>query len=219
MLVVACKTDPERGNRGVSLFVVTADMPGFSRGRNLRKNGMHGNDTAEPFFDNVRVPGENLLGEENQGFRYLMQELAQERLLVAVNCQARAEAAFEWTRQYVRERKAFGQAIAQFQNTRFKLAGLWAELQAGRAFLDRMLAQHVAGALDAPMASAGKLWHSEMPRRVVDECVQLHGGYGYMEEYPVACAFVDARIERIYAGTSEIMKEIIARSILDERKG
>lgn len=216
VIVVACKTDAEQGAKGVSLFVVTADMPGFSRGRNLHKIGQHAQDTAELFFEDVRVPADHLLGEEGKGFRYLMQELAQERLLVSVQCQSRAEAALEWTVKYVQERKAFGQRVADFQNTRFKLAGLWAELQAGRAYCDQLLGLHMAGQLDAVGASAGKLWHSELLGRVVDECLQLHGGYGYMHEYPIARAFVDARIERIYAGTSEIMKEIIARAVCDE---
>jgi len=215
VIVVACKTDPERGAKGVSLFVVTADMPGFSRGRNLHKIGQHAQDTAELFFDGVRVPHDHLLGELNMGFRYLMQELAQERLLVSVQCQARAEAAFEWTQRYVHERKAFGQRVADFQNTRFQLAGLWAELQAGRAYCDQLIGQHLAGELDAVGASAGKLWHSELLGRLTDQCLQLHGGYGYMAEYPIAQAYVDARIERIYAGTSEIMKEIIARAVCD----
>lgn len=215
VMVVACKTDPERGAQGVSLFVVTADMPGFSRGRNLNKIGQHAQDTAELFFDNVEVPADHLLGEVNKGFRYLMQELAQERLLVSVQCQSRAEAVFEWTRAYVKDRRAFKQRVADFQNTRFKLAGLFADLQAGRAYCDRLIELHLAGKLDSVGASAGKLWHAELLGRVTDECLQLHGGYGYMEEYPVARAYVDARIERIYGGTSEIMKEIIARSICD----
>lgn len=216
VMVVVCKTDPARGAQGISLFVVTADLPGFSRGRNLHKIGQQAQDTAELFFENVRIPGDHLLGEENKGFRYLMQELAQERLLVSVQCQARAEAAFEWTLAYVKERKAFKQRIADFQNTRFKLAGLWAELQAGRSYCDQLIQLHLAGQLDSVSASAGKLWHSELLDRVTDEGLQLHGGYGYMQEYPIARAYVDARIERIYGGTSEIMKEIIARSICDE---
>ncbi len=218
VMVVACKTDPERGAQGVSLFVVTSDMPGFSRGKNLQKIGQHAQDTAELFFDNVAVPDDHLLGEVNKGFKYLMQELAQERLLVSVQCQARAEAAFEWTVQYVKERQAFKQRVADFQNTRFKLAGLFAELQAGRAYCDRLIELHLAGRLDAVGASSGKLWHSELLARVTDECLQLHGGYGYMQEYPIGRAYVDARIERIYAGTSEIMKEIIARSVCDDIK-
>jgi acyl-CoA dehydrogenase len=216
IIVVACKTDPDKGSQGVSLLVVTADTPGFSRGRNLRKIGQHAQDTAELFFDGVRVPADHLLGQENQGFRYLMQELAQERLLVSVLCQARAEAAYAATVTYVKDRKAFRQRIADFQNTRFKLAELFAQLQAGRAYCDRLVELHMAGRLDAVGASAGKLWHSELLGRVADECLQLHGGYGYMQEFPIARAYVDARIERIYAGTSEIMKEIIARGVLDE---
>ena len=216
VVVVACKTEPERGARGVSLFVVTADTPGFSRGRKLHKIGQHAQDTAELFFDGVRVPADHLLGEANQGFRYLMRELAQERLLVSVQCQARAEAAFEGTVRYTQERQAFGQRVADFQNTRFQLAGLWAELQAGRAYCDQLIARHLDGGLDAVDASAGKLWHSELLGRVTDTCLQLHGGYGYMAEYPIARAYVDARIERIYAGTSEIMKEVIARAVCDQ---
>lgn len=215
VMVVAAKTDPALGARGVSLFVVTADMPGFSRGRNLHKIGQHAQDTAELFFDTVRVPADHLLGEAHQGFKYMMRELPQERLQISINCQARAEAAFAWTQAYVQERKAFGKRLADFQNTRFKLAALWAELQAGRALCDSLMQRHLTGALDSVSASAGKLWHSELLDRVTDECVQLHGGYGYMQEYPIARAYADARIERIYAGTSEIMKEIIARAVCD----
>ncbi|MBS0403842.1 MAG: acyl-CoA dehydrogenase family protein [Proteobacteria bacterium] len=217
VIVVACKTDPEQGARGVSLLVVEGDMPGFTRGRNLRKIGQHAQDTAELFFDHVRVPASHLLGAEGQGFKYLMQKLAQERLLVSVQCQARAEAALQWTIDYVQERKAFRQRLADFQNTRFKLAALATDLQAGRAYCDALIAQHLAGALDAVGAAAGKLWHSELLGRVTDECLQLFGGYGYMAEYPIARAYADARIERIYAGTSEIMKEIVARDLLDAR--
>ena len=218
IVVVACKTDPDQGARGVSLLVVERGMEGFSRGRNLRKIGQHAQDTAELFFDNVRVPASHLLGEEGQGFRYLMQKLAQERLLVSVQCQARAEAALAWTVDYVKERKAFRQRVADFQNTRFKLAAVATDIAAGRAYCDQLIAQHLAGELDAVGAAAGKLWHSELLGRVTDECLQLFGGYGYMHEYPIARAFTDARIERIYAGTSEIMKEIVARDLLDDRK-
>jgi len=218
VIVVAAKTDPDKGAQGISLLAVTADMPGFGRGRNLHKIGQHAQDTAELFFDNVRVPANHLIGEVNHGFRHMMQELPQERLQISINCQARAEAVFEWTQAYVKERKAFRQRLADFQNTRFKLAALWADLQAGRALCDSLIQRHLAGELDPVSASAGKLWHSELLDRVTDECVQLHGGYGYMQEYPVARAYVDARIERIYAGTSEIMKEIIARAICDEPK-
>ena len=218
LVVVAAKTDPDKGAQGVSLFVVPTDTPGFTRGRNLHKIGQHAQDTAELYFDNVRVPASHLLGEVNQGFKYMMRELPLERLCISINCQARAESAFEWTQAYVKERKAFGKRVADFQNTRFKLAELWAELQAGRALCDSMIQRHLAGSLDSVGASAGKLWHSELLARVTDECVQLHGGYGYMQEYPIARAYVDARIERIYAGTSEIMKEIIARAICDDRR-
>ena len=218
IVVVACKTDPDKGAHGVSLLVVERGMEGFSRGRNLRKIGQHAQDTAELFFDNVRVPASHLLGEEGQGFRYLMQKLAQERLLVSVQCQARAEAALAWTVDYVKERKAFRQRVADFQNTRFKLAAVATDIAAGRAYCDQLIAQHLAGVLDAVGAAAGKLWHSELLGRVTDECLQLFGGYGYMHEYPIARAFTDARIERIYAGTSEIMKEIVARDLLDDRK-
>lgn len=216
VIVVAAKTEDANGTAGISMFVVMADTPGFSRGRNLHKIGQHAQDTAELFFENVRIPADHLLGEINKGFRYMMQELPQERLCISINCQSRAESAFEWTQTYVKERKAFKQRIADFQNTRFKLASLWADLQAGRALCDSMIQRHITGDLDSIGASAGKLWHSELLHRVTDECVQLHGGYGYMQEYPIARAYVDARIERIYAGTSEIMKEIIARAICDE---
>ncbi len=216
VVVVACKTEPDLGPRGVSLFAVTAEARGFAKGRTLKKIGQLGQDTAELFFDDVVVPADCLLGTENQGFRYLMENLVQERLLVSVQCQARAEAAFDTTVAYVRERKAFRQRLADFQNTRFKLAELFAALQAGRAYCDRLVELHLAGRLDAVGASSGKLWHSELLGRVADECLQLHGGYGYMREYDIARAYVDARIERIYAGTSEIMKEIIARSVCDD---
>lgn len=218
VIVVACKTDPERGAHGVSLLLVTGDMAGFTRGRNLRKIGQHAQDTAELFFDQVRVPASHLLGEEGQGFKILMQNLPQERLLVSVQCQARAEAAHAWTLQYVQERQAFRQRLADFQNTRFKLGALAADLLAGRAYCDQLLAQHMAGELDAVGAAAGKLWHTELLGRVTDECLQLFGGYGYMHEYPIARAWTDARIDRIYGGTSEIMKEIIARDLLDARR-
>ena len=217
VIVVACKTDATQGAHGVSLLVVTEGMAGFTRGRNLRKIGQHAQDTAELFFDNVRVPVDHRLGEEGQGFKYLMHKLPQERLLISVQCQARAEAALAWTLQYVQERQAFKQRLADFQNTRFKLGALAAELAAGLAYCDQLLARHLAGELDAVGAAAGKLWHSELLGRVTDECLQLFGGYGYMHEYPIARAYSDARIERIYGGTSEIMKEIIARDLLDAR--
>ncbi len=215
VMVVACKTASDQGSHGISLFVVNGGMPGFSRGRNLRKIGQHAQDTAELLFEDVYLPPDHLLGEENKGFQYLMQGLVQERLLVSVQCQARAEGSFETTCAYVKDRKAFRKRVADFQNTRFKLGELFAHLQAGRAYCDRLIELHVAGKLDAPSASAGKLWHSELLSRVTDECLQLHGGYGYMREYAIARAYVDARVERIYGGTSEIMKEIIAKKICD----
>ncbi len=213
VVVTACVTDPSKGARGVSLFVIERGTQGFTRGRNLRKIGQHGNDTAELFFEDVHVSADAILGEENRGFYYLMEELAQERLLISIQCMARAEAAFDMTVDYVNDRKAFGKRILDFQNTRFVLAGLKAELMAGRAFCDALIAQRLAGTLDAVQASAGKLYHSELLGRVTDQCLQFFGGYGYMEEHPIAQAFVDARVERIYAGTSEIMKEIIGRSL------
>lgn len=220
VVIVAARTDAEDGQSkgGISLFVVTTEMAGFTKGRNLHKIGQHAQDTAELFFDGVRVPADHLLGELHQGFRYMMRELPQERLCISMNCQARAEAVFEWTQTYVKERKAFQQRIADFQNTRFKLASLWADLLAGRALCDQLIQQHIRGELDSIHASAGKLWHSELLARVTDECLQLHGGYGYMQEYAVAKAYCDARIERIYGGTSEIMKEIIARALCDDRR-
>jgi acyl-CoA dehydrogenase len=219
VVVTACITDPEKGAKGISLFAIERDMEGFSRGRNLRKIGQHGNDTAELFFKDVFVPVENLIGQENMGFSYLMQELAQERLLISVQCQARAEGIFDLTVAYVKERKAFGKRILDFQNTRFALAAIKAELMAGRAFCDALIQLRIDSKLDAVQASAGKLYHSELLGRVVDQCLQLFGGYGYMEEYPIAQAYVDARVERIYGGTSEIMKEIIGRSLDAEISG
>jgi acyl-CoA dehydrogenase len=215
IVVTACVTDPSHGAKGISLFVVECTAPGFSRGEPLRKIGQHAQDTAQLFFDNVYLPPENLLGEVNQGFMYMMNELAQERLLVSVQCQSRAEAVFEQTLAYVKERKAFGKPILAFQNSRFVLAGLKSELMAGRAFCDQLVRMHLDRRLGAVEAAAGKLWHSELLGRVTDSCLQLHGGYGYMADYPVARAYLDARVERIYAGTSEIMKEVVGRS-LDE---
>lgn len=214
IIVAACITDPTKGAHGISLIVVESDTPGFSRGRNLRKMGQHAQDTAELFFDDVVVPRENLLGEAGKGFIAMMEQLPQERLLLSIMCQSRAEAALAATIAYTAERKAFGQRIIDFQNSRFKLADMKAQIMAGRAFCDQLVAARLSNRLSAADAAAGKLWHSEMLGRVVDECVQLHGGYGYMMEYPVARAYVDARIERIYGGTSEIMNEVISRDIV-----
>jgi acyl-CoA dehydrogenase len=215
LFIVAAKTAPEAGAKGLSLFLVEADRPGFARGRNLEKMGMHAQDTSELFFDEVRVPAANLLGAEGRGFAALMGELPQERLLVAITAIAAAEAAVEWTAAYVRERVAFGKPLAEQQTIRHRLAELATETAVGRAFLDDCVAKHLEGALDTATASMAKYWLSEMQFRVLDACVQLHGGYGYMREYPIARAWADARVQRIYGGTSEIMKEIIARKVLD----
>lgn len=213
LVVVVAKTDPSQGHRGVSLLVVERGMAGFTRGRNLEKIGLAAQDTAELFFDDVRVPAENLLGAEGQGFAYLMRELPQERLTIAVGALAAAEAAFAWTVDYCRERSAFGRPIGDFQNTRFLLAELKTELTVGRAFIDRCIEAHVAGRLSTEEASMAKLWATELQTRLVDRCLQLHGGYGYMREYPIARAYLDARVQTIHGGTSEIMKEIIGRSL------
>ncbi|RMD89777.1 MAG: acyl-CoA dehydrogenase [Alphaproteobacteria bacterium] len=212
LIIVVAKTDPEaEGAKGTSLILVEADRPGFRRGRALKKIGQKASDTAELFFDDVRVPVDNRLGEENAGFVYLMQELPQERLVIAVAAAAAAQHAFDITRDYVRERRAFGRPVAAFQNTRFTLAEMATELAVGWAFVDQCIMRHLAGGLDAAGGAMAKLWLSEMQGRVVDRCLQLFGGYGYMDEYEIAHHFVDARVQRIYGGTSEIMKELIAR--------
>ena len=213
LVIVVAKTDPTAGARGVSLFVVDAGLPGFTKGPPLKKIGLKSQDTGELFFEGVRVPAENLLGDENKGFAYLMQELPWERLQLAISAVGAAEAAYRWTVDYVRERRAFGQPVVDFQNTRFVLAELKTEIQIGRTFVDRCLALLLSGELDAQAASMAKLWCSEMQGRVVDAGVQLHGGYGFMAEYPIARAYVDARAQRIYGGTNEIMKELIGRHL------
>lgn len=215
LIVVVARTDPAGGAHGTSLVLVEADREGFSRGRNLEKVGLRAQDTSELAFDGVRVPRTNLLGEENRGFAHLMSELPQERLVIALGAVAAAEAAVEWTVDYTAQRRAFGKALAEFQNTRFALAEAKTETAAARAFVDRCLAQHLDGGLDAATAAMAKLHCTEMHCRVVDACVQLHGGYGYMWEYPVARAWADARVGRIYGGASEIMKELVARSLFD----
>ena len=213
LIVVVCKTDPALGAKGTSLILVEADRTGFARGRNLDKIGLKAQDTSELFFDEVRVPITNLLGEENQGFRYLMQELPQERLLIAISAVTVIEAALEWTIAYTRGRQAFGRAIADFQNTRFRLAEVKTEAHVARVFLNDCLARHLRGELDVPTAAMAKWWLTELMGKVVDTCLQLHGGYGYMTEFPIARAYADARVHRIYGGTTEIMKEIVARSL------
>jgi acyl-CoA dehydrogenase len=213
LMIVVAKTDPAKGAKGTSLILVEADRPGFSRGRNLEKLGLKAQDTSELFFDNVRVPVTNLLGEENQGFRYLMEQLPRERLLAAIRAVASAEYAIEWTVAYTKQREAFGRTIWDFQNTQFKLAECRAQAAVGRTYVDRCIELQMQGKLDLETAAIAKLWCSEMQGRVIDECLQLHGGYGYMWEYPIARAYADARINRIYAGSSEIMKLIIARHL------
>lgn len=213
LVIVVVKTDASAGAKGTSLLLVESAWDGFQKGQNLEKVGMKAQDTSELFFQDVRVPITNLLGSaEGQGFFQLMQELPQERLQVGLTAIAACEAAFQWTLDYVKERKAFGKPVIKFQNTRFKLAELKADITAGRCFADRCLELHLEGKLDIPTAAMLKQWATDLQGRVMDECVQLHGGYGYMWEYPIARAWADARVQRIYAGTNEIMKEIVARS-------
>ncbi|WP_166168725.1 acyl-CoA dehydrogenase family protein [Acinetobacter sp. SA01] len=214
MAIVVCKTGSGyKGSANLSLIMVEADHAGFSKGKPLNKIGMKGQDTCELFFDNVRVPKENLLGMEGMGFMMLMKELAWERMLVAIICQAGAEAAFAHTVQYTKQRQAFGKPISAFQNTRFKLAELRTEIDFCRAYLDRCMELQLEEKLGIDAAAAAKYKISEMFSKVVDECLQLHGGYGYMMEYPIARAYIDNRANRIYAGTNEIMKELISRSL------
>ena len=214
MAVVVCKTgDTDKGSANLSLIIVEADRVGFSKGKPLNKIGMKGQDTCELFFDHVRVPKENLLGMEGMGFMMLMKELAWERMLVAIICQAGAEAALAHTVQYTKERKAFGKTVSSFQNTRFKLAELRTEIDFCRAYLDRCMQLQLEESLGIDAAAAAKYKISEMFSKVIDECLQLHGGYGYMLEYPIARAYLDNRANRIYAGTNEIMKELISRSL------
>ncbi len=214
LVIVVAKTDPAGGARGTSLIVVEAGTPGFSKGRKLKKVGMKAQDTSELFFEDVRVPCANLIGEEGMGFVYLMQELPQERLTVGISAVAGAEAILGQTVAYVKERKAFGKPVAAFQNTQFKLAEMDSELTAMRVFIDRCIELHLLGKLDVPTVAKSKLLSTDLQCRIIDECVQLHGGYGYMWEYPVARAWADARVQRIYAGTNEVMKVIISRALL-----
>jgi len=213
VVIVACKTDPAAGARGVSLILVEADRPGFARGRKLEKVGMKAQDTSELFFDHVRVPVSNLLGREGGGFGHLMSELPQERLLVGITAVSVMEAAFGWALDYARERKAFGRSLADFQNSRFRLAEVKTEVTVARTFLDDCILKHMRRELDVPTAAMCKYWLSELECKVVDTCQQLFGGYGYMREYPIARAYEDCRVHRIYAGSNEIMREIIARSL------
>ena len=213
LVIVVAKTDPEAGHKGISLLVVERGMEGFERGRNLDKIGQHAQDTAELFFDNVRVPKENLLGEEGAGFIYLMTNLSQERLSIAVSAATACEVILEDVLGYAKERQAFGRPIGKFQHNRFVIAEMATEAHIARVFIDDCLARHVAGELDAATASMAKWWTTELQKKVVDQAVQLHGGYGYMMEYPVARAYVNSRVQTIYGGTTEIQKEIIGRSL------
>ena len=214
VVVVAVKTDPDEGAKGTSLIVIDNTMKGFTKGKPFQKIGLHAQDTCELFFDNVAVPKENLLGEPGRGFAYMMTELAQERLVVGWVGLALAEANLKDTIDYIRERKAFGKAIAAFQNTRFKIAELVTEYQLSRVFADRCLELHCEGNLDGAMASMMKYKLTDVQFNIADECLQLHGGYGYMYEYQAARAFTDSRVQKIYAGTNEIMKEVLSRKFL-----
>ncbi|MET0984330.1 MAG: acyl-CoA dehydrogenase family protein, partial [Steroidobacteraceae bacterium] len=213
LVILVARTSNEPGSKAISLILVETDRPGFRRGRNLDKLGHFSADTSEMFFDDVEVPANNLLGAAGTGFAALMSELPQERLAIAIQSMGAAQRAFDITRDYVRERKAFGQPIGEFQNTRFKLADLKADLLVGWAFVDQCLQKHVENSLTALEASAAKLWCTEMHWRIVDACVQFHGGYGFMREYEICRLFADARVQRIYGGTSEIMRELIARNL------
>lgn len=214
LVVVAAKTDPTAGAKGISLFLVDASLPGFSRGKKIEKIGQHASDTAELFFQDLRVPANALLGEEGKGFIYMMQELPRERLGCAVLAVGQAQGALDLAADYVKERKAFGQEIARFQNTRFKLAEQKADIEVVRAYVEKCTANYKQGEMSNDEAAIIKLTSTEMQCRVVNECLQLFGGYGYTTEYPISRFYVDARIQTIYAGTSEIMKEVISRGIL-----
>jgi alkylation response protein AidB-like acyl-CoA dehydrogenase len=213
LVVTAVKTDPSQRHKGMSLVVLERGMPGFERGRNLDKIGLHAQDTAELFFTDVRVPVGNRLGEAGEGFRYLVTNLPQERLSIAATGVAAAREAFEWTLAYCKERTAFGQPVGAFQNSRFRLAEMATEIEIAQSFIDRCVLALNAGELTAEEAAMAKWWCTELQGRVVDAGVQLHGGYGYMAEFPISRAFADARVTRIYGGTTEIMKEIIGRSL------
>ena len=213
VVIVAAKTDPAAGRKGISLICVEEGTPGFARGRNLEKIGLHAQDTSELFFDGVRVPAANLLGEENKGFSYLIRNLPQERLVIAVRAATGMEVMLERTVAYAKERQAFGQAVIDFQHNRFKLAEAKAQAAMFRVFADHCLALHLRGELTVELAAAAKLLGAEMQNRLYDDFLQLHGGYGYMAEYEIGRAWADARVGRIYGGSSEIMKEIIGRTL------
>lgn len=212
-VLTVAKTNPEERHSGVSLVAIEREMEGFTRGRNLEKIGLKAQDTAELFFDNVCVPVENLLGEEGRGFYYLMEQLPQERLSIAVGAVAGARAALDWTVDYAKEREAFGRPIGKFQNSRFKLAEMETEITIAQVFVDHCILLLNENKLTTEQASMAKWWTTELQNKVADQCLQLHGGYGYMMEYPISRAWMDARVQSIYGGTNEIMKEIIGRSM------
>jgi alkylation response protein AidB-like acyl-CoA dehydrogenase len=216
LVIVVAKTDPAAGAKGTSLLVVERGMKGFEKGKRLKKLGLKAQDTSELYFDNVRLPGENLLGGaafENKGFICLMEQLPWERMQIAVTAVAAAQAAIDWTVQYTKDRKVFGQPVASYQNTRYTLAELQTEVQVARVFVDKCLELVCEDKLDTATASMAKYWTTDLQCKVMDECLQLHGGYGYMWEYPITRAFADARVQRIYGGTNEIMKEVITRAM------
>ncbi|MEK4025012.1 acyl-CoA dehydrogenase family protein [Sporosarcina sp. FSL W7-1283] len=215
LVVVVCKTNPKAqpAHKGISLIVVEAGTPGFTKGKKLRKVGQHANDTCELIFEDARVPASNLLGEEGKGFYYLMEKLQQERLMVAIQSIAASEIMLDSTIDYVKQRKAFGRSISQFQNTQFKLAELKTEIQIGRTFIDRLIVDHVAGKDVVTEVSMAKWWTTDLAKKVANECMQLHGGYGYMEEYDIARRYRDVAVSSIYAGSNEIMKVIIAKNM------
>ncbi len=214
LIVLAAKTDPKQGAKGVTLFTVDCHLEGYQKGRNLEKMGLHSGDTSEIFFQDVRVSSKEVLGGEGNGFANLMNELPRERLILAVGCVAAAEGMLDITVEYTLERQAFGAPIAKLQNTKFVLADIKTEIELNKALVEKYVARYVGGDLTPVEASMSKLAASEMQGRVADQCVQLFGGYGYMREYPISRAYLDARIQRIYGGTSEIMKELISRSLV-----
>ncbi len=213
MVVLAVKTDPAAGAKGITLFLIENGTPGFSKGRQIPKVGLHAQDTIEMFFEDCRVPAENMLGGEGNGFKCLMSKLQQERLMVAVSAQASAERCLELTLNYVKERKLFGKSLSQFQNTQFTLAEIASEIQVGRSFVDQLILNHMAHKDIVQEVSMAKYWITEMENRVAARCLQLFGGYGYCKEYPISRMWTDARIQTIYAGTSEVMKLVVSKGL------